>query len=397
MSGNATVPQLRPDFSALSEPVAIEDLFDALDLDASFLEFESRTTSSGTGPFSRLIHPMIVTGITEGDLANRIENYLRTTHGSNLPATFYVVIREAGDQFEVLISRGNGGGVRVQWTRGNRARAAIAPLPIDIPRGLPIPGPISPNVGEETLRFWEDVLLGLDFTAHFNSVWGHSPSAMIHITNPAHEDAALARINTAVAAFQRGALPSNETIYPVSIQRADGTPFFRPTEWDVPLLDSATCIPDTDAPDACHPQFGWVDQILRNQSVKAALGIPSPNNLDYLRIDMEVNKEFILAGDFTTFCFHFYLPPRPEYFVGNTPHITLSIYLDYIDAQDANCAWPGVFSFLKLLESPFQKEFISAFDVAWPSKEIATVRGCWKYMTYLLVREAGHFLQVVYD
>ncbi|KAJ7755228.1 hypothetical protein B0H16DRAFT_1541471 [Mycena metata] len=240
MSGNPAAPQSRPDFSGLSDPVAIEALFDALDLGAFFLEFESRTTSSGTGPFSRLIHPMIVAGITEDNLSRRIENYLHTTHANNLPVTFHVVIREADDQFEVLLFRGNDGGVGVHWIQGNRARAAMAPLPSDIPRGLPTPGPTSPNVASEMLRFWEDVLRGLDFTAYFNSTWGQSPSATINITNPAHEDEALARINGALAAVQRGALlPPNETIYPVSIQRADGTPFFRPTDWDVPLLETA--------------------------------------------------------------------------------------------------------------------------------------------------------------
>ncbi|KAJ7915314.1 alpha/beta-hydrolase [Mycena leptocephala] len=66
----------------------------------------------------------------------------------------------------------------------------------------------------------------------------------------------------------------------------------------------------------------------------------------------------------------------------------------YIGAQDANCPWPGIWSFLKLLETPFQQEFLAAPDVPWPSEDVATMRtvggGAGK-MAYILVQEAGHF------
>lgn len=50
---------------------------------------------------------------------------------------------------------------------------------------------------------------------------------------------------------------------------------------------------------------------------------------------------------------------------------------------------------LTLLESPFQKDFISAPDVPWPSADVATVRSVGRgagNMTYILLRGAGHFV-----
>ncbi|KAJ3576051.1 hypothetical protein NP233_g684 [Leucocoprinus birnbaumii] len=74
-----------------------------------------------------------------------------------------------------------------------------------------------------------------------------------------------------------------------------------------------------------------------------------------------------------------------------------------IGAQDANCAWPGVLSSvsnvltlsspIKLLEFPYQAEFLGAEDVAWPSRNI-TVRktgpGGAGHLTYVLLQDAGH-------
>jgi hypothetical protein len=52
---------------------------------------------------------------------------------------------------------------------------------------------------------------------------------------------------------------------------------------------------------------------------------------------------------------------------------------------------------LKLLETPFQQEFLAAPDVPWPSEDVATVRtvggGAGK-MAYILVQEAGHFVRI---
>ncbi|KAJ6506610.1 hypothetical protein C8R45DRAFT_1208667 [Mycena sanguinolenta] len=59
--------------------------------------------------------------------------------------------------------------------------------------------------------------------------------------------------------------------------------------------------------------------------------------------------------------------PRPAHHAipqrNSHPQLTLSA--DYIGAQDANCAWPGVFSFVAFLAAP---------DVPWPSADVAIVR-----------------------
>ncbi|KAJ7643133.1 alpha/beta-hydrolase [Mycena polygramma] len=144
-----------------------------------------------------------------------------------------------------------------------------------------------------------------------------------------------------------------------------------------------TCHPDPDAPGACHPQFGWVTKMFWDPDVRAALGIP--DHLPYSVLNMEVNAEFIAAGDFVQ-KHHLLYPPL---FAAGIR------VLHYVGAQDANCAWPGVLSFLKLLETPLQKDFLSAADLPWPSREAATVRSVGPgagNMTYILLHEAGHFV-----
>ncbi|KAJ7256414.1 alpha/beta-hydrolase [Mycena rebaudengoi] len=144
-----------------------------------------------------------------------------------------------------------------------------------------------------------------------------------------------------------------------------------------------TCIPDSDAPDACHPEFGWVVKTLSDPVVKAALGVP--DHLAYKAINDEVYAMFVAAGDIIQ-QHHLLYPPL---LAGG---IRL---LHYVGAQDANCAWPGVFSFLKLLQTPFQSEFISAPDLPWPAEGIATVRSVgWGAgnMSYILMHNAGHFV-----
>lgn len=96
--------------------------------------------------------------------------------------------------------------------------------------------------------------------------------------------------------------------------------------------------------------------------------------------------------------------------------LIVDLSLDYIGAQDANCPWPGILSFvsisslvherydsseamisqLKLLRTPFQDEFLTAKDAPWPTSDIATVRTVGKgagNMTFVLIQEAGHFVR----
>jgi hypothetical protein len=52
---------------------------------------------------------------------------------------------------------------------------------------------------------------------------------------------------------------------------------------------------------------------------------------------------------------------------------------------------------LKLLQTPFQKEFLTTPDVPWPSEDVATVRAVGNgagNFTYILVKEAGHFVRI---
>ncbi|KAJ7606557.1 hypothetical protein DFH06DRAFT_1486803 [Mycena polygramma] len=50
---------------------------------------------------------------------------------------------------------------------------------------------------------------------------------------------------------------------------------------------------------------------------------------------------------------------------------------------------------LKLIQSPFQDEFLHAPDIPWPTAEDATVRVVGERagnMTYILLAQAGHFV-----
>ncbi|KAJ6575755.1 hypothetical protein DFH09DRAFT_1311805 [Mycena vulgaris] len=94
---------------------------------------------------------------------------------------------------------------------------------------------------------------------------------------------------------------------------------------------------------------------------------------------MEVHTEFLAAGDLSDF--HFSYDSRllinesteSNRFVSNIlrGHQTLH----YIGMQDANCPWPGIFSFVRSPFDPFQAEFIEAPDVSWLTKDVATTLG----------------------
>ncbi|KAJ7685955.1 alpha/beta-hydrolase [Mycena rosella] len=143
-----------------------------------------------------------------------------------------------------------------------------------------------------------------------------------------------------------------------------------------------TCVPDSDSPESCHPNFGWMRKIFADEHVRQELGIP--DGVNFTGLNMEVNAEFLGAGDLI----------QPHHLL-YSPLLASGIrLLHYIGMQDANCPWPGIFSFLKLLETPFQGEFVSAPDVPWPTKDVATVRAVGPgagNMTFILVAEAGHF------
>jgi len=70
--------------------------------------------------------------------------------------------------------------------------------------------------------------------------------------------------------------------------------------------------------------------------------------------------------------------------------------LHYVGAQDANCAWPGVLAFLRLIRGPYQDSFIHSKEIPWPTtrKEEGYVRVVGEgagNMTFVLIEGAGHF------
>ncbi|KAJ6587794.1 alpha/beta-hydrolase [Mycena sp. CBHHK59/15] len=137
-------------------------------------------------------------------------------------------------------------------------------------------------------------------------------------------------------------------------------------------------------PLAClPPSFGWSRNFFNRSDVRDALGIPEHVNFNILSDD--VTTEFRAYGDKFQPAYLLYEPLLRD-------GIRL---LHYVGAQDANCAWRGVISFLKLLQSPFQDEFLRAPDVPWPTADDATVRvvgpGAGN-MTYILVAQGGHFV-----
>ncbi|KAF9006047.1 Alpha/Beta hydrolase protein [Cyathus striatus] len=136
----------------------------------------------------------------------------------------------------------------------------------------------------------------------------------------------------------------------------------------------------------CHPLFKWMNNFFSNPDTKRKLGVPT--DLNFTAMSEKVLKDFTAYGD----------AMQPHHLL-YSPLLRDGIrLLHYIGADDANCPWPGNLSFLKLLHSPYQTEFLNAKDMPWPSAEEAngtTARivgsGAGK-MTYILVNNAGHFI-----
>ncbi|KAJ7770967.1 alpha/beta-hydrolase [Mycena maculata] len=134
--------------------------------------------------------------------------------------------------------------------------------------------------------------------------------------------------------------------------------------------------------DGCpSPSLGWTDEFFHRTDIKDSLGIPE--RIDYRIHADDVSVEFGKYGDLI----------QPAYLLYE-PLLAAGIrLLHYVGTQDAICAWPGVLSFLKLIRSPFQEEFLSTPDISWPTAEDATVRAVGEgagSMTYILVAQAGH-------
>ncbi|KAJ7777897.1 alpha/beta-hydrolase [Mycena maculata] len=137
-------------------------------------------------------------------------------------------------------------------------------------------------------------------------------------------------------------------------------------------------------PKAClPPSFGRADAFFNQATIKDALGIPE--RVNFAVLNEAVIDEFEKYGDKIQAAHLLY-----------EPLLAAGIRLmHYVGAQDANCAWPGVLSFLRLIRSPFQEEFLRTADVPWPTAEDATVRVVGEgagNMTYILVHQGGHFV-----
>ncbi|KAJ7770966.1 alpha/beta-hydrolase [Mycena maculata] len=131
------------------------------------------------------------------------------------------------------------------------------------------------------------------------------------------------------------------------------------------------------------PSFNWTEDFFRSAPIKDALGIP--DHVNFSAVSGDVGAEFQKYGDII----------QPAYLLYE-PLLAAGIrLLHYVGAQDANCAWPGVLSFLKLIQSPFQEGFLSTPDVPWRTAEDATVRVVGEgagSMAYILIAQAGHFV-----
>ncbi|KAJ7858160.1 Alpha/Beta hydrolase protein [Mycena leptocephala] len=110
------------------------------------------------------------------------------------------------------------------------------------------------------------------------------------------------------------------------------------------------------------PIFAWTEAFFRRSDTKRAPGILE--HVEFSCFSAEVGAGFRKYRDII----------QPSYLLYGLLLKAGIRFLHYVGAQDANCAWPGVISFLKLLQSPFQDEFIRTPDVPWPTAREATVR-----------------------
>ncbi|KAF8581120.1 alpha/beta-hydrolase [Ramaria rubella] len=135
--------------------------------------------------------------------------------------------------------------------------------------------------------------------------------------------------------------------------------------------------------EGCFPYFGWLSEFMNSEKTKRELGVPA--DVEFQAISDAVWNEFANMGDHIQ---------QPYLLYGPLLRDGIRI-LHYIGAKDANCAPQGIFSFLKLLPSPYQDRFLNAPDVPWPSAGEATVRVVGEGagdMTYILIDDAGHFV-----
>ncbi|KIP02591.1 hypothetical protein PHLGIDRAFT_287207 [Phlebiopsis gigantea 11061_1 CR5-6] len=132
----------------------------------------------------------------------------------------------------------------------------------------------------------------------------------------------------------------------------------------------------------CMPQTVWATEFMNKPETKQTLGAKA--DINFTLVNRPVHEMFVAEGDPVQQAYLLYEP-----LLGAGYRL-----LHYIGKLDANCAWPGVLSMLRLIHSPYQREFIAAPDLPWTG-ENATVRvvgpGAGKF-TYQLMGGAGHMV-----
>ncbi|KZO96865.1 alpha/beta-hydrolase [Calocera viscosa TUFC12733] len=135
---------------------------------------------------------------------------------------------------------------------------------------------------------------------------------------------------------------------------------------------------------SCYPELIWIEEFLNKTRTREELGIP--DHVAYRTVREQVTIEFHQNGDHIQ---------RAQLLYISLLEAGIRV-LHYVGYQDANCAWPGIIAFLKLLQSPFQEQFLSTPDTPWPTEDVATVRsvgdGAGNF-TYILVKQAGHLVE----
>ncbi|SJK98113.1 uncharacterized protein ARMOST_01371 [Armillaria ostoyae] len=151
------------------------------------------------------------------------------------------------------------------------------------------------------------------------------------------------------------------------------------------------CFPDPgDPPGICLDDY--IFQQFHYEGVTWCPGLNYTSLSDDVHSDFEANANIIISST-NHFC-----KVVPVYYVREStrllPTYILISMIDWKGARDTNCPWPGVLSFLKLLRTPFQQEFIASPDSPWSDGEatVRTIGAGAGNMTYVLLAETGHFV-----
>ncbi|GJE94626.1 hypothetical protein PsYK624_107970 [Phanerochaete sordida] len=157
----------------------------------------------------------------------------------------------------------------------------------------------------------------------------------------------------------------------------------------------------------CYSATVHVGAFMNLASTKTMLGVPQ--HLNWTFSSMEVFQEFFAMADrrvrsaaFAHMCSCRAVRTRPAYLLYRPLLEAGYRLLHYVGKLDANCAWPGVLSTLRLLPSPCQSTFNDAPDLPWPGHAVAVHavastsdehgQKSAGAFTLVLMDHAGHFV-----